>query len=151
MTRLTATKEFKWEMAHMLTGHEGLCKNVHGHSYKMQVTVSRESRTVLSGPSKGMVLDFSDLKRSIEKELVDHLDHAFMIDGSADGLEKQLHQLLEGKSKLYVVMYRPTAENMAQDFFAQISTILEEHFGNTVQLESVKVWETVTAFAEVSR
>lgn len=151
MTKLTATKEFKWEMAHMLTGHEGLCKNVHGHSYKMQVTVSRISRTILSGPSKGMVLDFSDLKKFVEKNIVEPLDHAFMIDGSAEGLEKQLRQLLEGKSKLFIVMYRPTAENMAQDFFQQIAEMLEEHFDNTVQLESVKVWETATAFAEVRR
>lgn len=147
---ITATKEFKWEMAHMLTGHKGLCQNIHGHSYKMQVTVSRISRTIQSGSSEGMVLDFSDLKRIVEDTLINRLDHAFMMNGSATGLERELLHMLHGKVKIYVVDYRPTAENMARDFYEVISKQLED-LDKTITLESVKIWETATAYAEYRR
>lgn len=147
---ITATKEFKWEMAHMLTGHKGLCQNIHGHSYKMQVTVSRISRTIQSGSSEGMVLDFSDLKSIVEDTLINRLDHAFMMNGSATGLERELLHMLHGKVKIYVVDYRPTAENMARDFYEVISKQLED-LDKTITLESVKIWETATAYAEYRR
>lgn len=147
---ITATKEFKWEMAHMLTGHKGLCQNIHGHSYKMQVTVSRISRTIQSGSSEGMVLDFSDLKNIVEDTLINRLDHAFMMNGNAAGLERELLHMLHGKVKIYVVGYRPTAENMARDFYEVISKQLED-LDKTITLESVKIWETATAYAEYRR
>lgn len=147
---LTATKEFKWEMAHMLTGHKGLCQNIHGHSYRMQISVSRVSETILRGSSEGMVLDFSDIKEVVETHLINRLDHAFMINGEAVGLEHQLLTLLAGKVKLYVVDYRPTAENMARDFYQKIAEELLR-IDNTLKLEFVRVWETTTAYAEYRR
>lgn len=145
---ITATKEFKWEMAHMLTGHEGLCRNVHGHSYKMQIEVSRASGTIADGSSAGMVLDFSHIKQIVEDNLIHRLDHAFMVDGTAQGLENELLHLLQGRAKLYIVSYRPTAENMAKDFFETIQGYIDREYKGEVTLESVRIWETVTAYAE---
>lgn len=107
-------------------------------------------RSILSGSSKGMVLDFSDLKKIVEDLLIDKLDHAFMINTNAEGLEHHLYLILRDSVKLYEVDYRPTAENMARDFYHIIKDKLMA-LDNTIKLESVKVWETVTAFAEYRR
>lgn len=152
---LTVTKEFTWDMAHMLAGHEGLCKNLHGHTYKMHVTVTRigtnESGTPWvrkEGPAEGMVVDFKELKEVVEKLIVHPLDHCFMFwQHSSDMCEHELCEVLSrhGK-KIAWVEYRPTAENMVADFFSRIQA-------ETVQLNlpwtvtRVQVWETPTSYA----
>lgn len=145
---LVATKIFKWEMAHMLTNHKGACANVHGHSYKMEVTVGHRDKVSDRGSDEGMVMDFSDLK-AVVMPLVDALDHAFMYNANAalDSAEADVVGAL-GKHglKLYPVTYRPTAEGMAEDFFFKIQDALFHHNPH-LQLVEIKVWETETAFA----
>ncbi|MGL5712588.1 MAG: 6-pyruvoyl trahydropterin synthase family protein [Paraclostridium sp.] len=147
---LRASKMFKWEMAHMLTNHKGACANVHGHSYKMEVIVSRNSNSgvVKSGSSEGMVADFSDIKSAV-MPLVDALDHAFMYNTHVTySAEADVVAVLEKHGlKLYAVDYRPTAENMAQDFFFKIQDALFL-LDTQLKLETIKVWETDTAYAE---
>lgn len=143
------TKEFQWDMAHMLAEHQGLCKNIHGHTYKMQVTVIRKSDTLISGTgaSDGMVIDFKDLKIIVKRKIVEPLDHAFMYwSQSPDQVEHQIAELLlQNDRKVYQVNYRPTAEEMALNFFNILSQELEQY---QVKVVSVKVWETTTSFAE---
>lgn len=144
---VTATKEFTWDMAHMLEGHLGLCRNLHGHTYKMLVTVSRpEYGVVLDGPSAGMVVDFKQLKDEINYQLVSLLDHACMINVlSQDIFEQELYQLLQTcQKKVYPVKYRPTAENMVIHFQGIISAICEDM---GLRLEEVKIFETPTSYA----
>jgi len=73
---ITVTKEFSFDCAHMLTGHEGPCKNLHGHTYKLQVEVTSYSGVQEEGPSKGMIVDFKDLKQIVKELIVDKLDHS---------------------------------------------------------------------------
>lgn len=145
---LTATKEFTWDMAHMLEGHLGLCKNVHGHTYKMHVTVeSRNPAGVMtSGPSAGMVCDFKDLKNVVKELIVDPLDHAFMYNmESEDPVERRIAQILvETDRKTVPVDYRPTAENMARSFYTSLDLAFEN---KPYKLVEVTVWETPTSFA----
>lgn len=143
------TKEFQWDMAHMLAEHQGLCKNVHGHTYKMQVTVTRKSDSLISGSgaSNGMVIDFKDLKTIVKGKIVEPLDHAFIYwSQSPDPVEHQIAKLLmQNDRKVYQVNYRPTAEEMVLDFFDILNQELEQY---QVKVVSVKVWETPTSFAE---
>ena len=145
---LTATKEFTWDMAHMLEGHLGLCKNVHGHTYKMHVTVeSRNPAGVMTaGPSAGMVCDFKDLKNAVMEHIVDPLDHAFMYNiESEDPVERKIAQILvEADRKTAPVQYRPTAENMAKHFYEELKELLSNYAFDVVE---VTVWETPTSFA----
>lgn len=147
---ITATKEFSFDCAHMLSGHEGLCSNVHGHTYKMQVQVRRDRASLCeSGLSAGMVVDFKDLKQVVNDHIIYHFDHAFVFYKNGNEVEKAVgHLLLSHGMKVAEVSYRPTAENMAKSFFQ----ILSEAFRNSpIIIESVRLWETPTSYAEACR
>jgi 6-pyruvoyltetrahydropterin/6-carboxytetrahydropterin synthase len=98
---VTATKEFTWDMAHTLFQHKGLCQNLHGHTYRMLVTVSRSNTYVIpTGPSEGMVMDFKELKDLVKREIVDPLDHCTMIDSNNNSaFEVELLELLRRYNK----------------------------------------------------
>jgi len=146
--RVTATKEFTWDMAHMLSGHEGLCQNLHGHTYKMEVEVEHlQGGLIAMGPSEGMVIDFKHLKEVVKSEIVDPLDHALMVWENGNPAEQAIAQVaIEHGMKVAAVPYRPTVENMCREFFGVLKTLLPE---KGVKVRRVRVWETPTSFAEV--
>lgn len=146
--KLTVSKEFTWDCAHMLSDHSGLCANVHGHTYKMQVEVSHvgSAPTYRDGTNEGMVVDFKDLKNIVNKRIVDKMDHAYIAWRHGNAKELKVTKLLEELGmKLYYMEDRPTAENMAKHFFAAIKHGLKD---TPIALVSVTVWETPTSFAK---
>jgi 6-pyruvoyltetrahydropterin/6-carboxytetrahydropterin synthase len=151
MTSVSIAKEFTWSMAHMLANHDGKCKNIHGHTYKMQVEISRKGGGVINQPGKtdhGMVLEFEDIKTIIKDNLVEKLDHAFLywVD-STDELEHEVATLLKKhKRKLIEINYRPTAENLAFDYMEKLNAELS-HF--KVEVVELILWESPTSFARV--
>jgi len=144
MTKIRLTKEFGFELAHALYGHDGLCKNIHGHSYKLFVTVIGKPISDNSSPKYGMVIDFSDLKKIVKEEIVDRLDHALMVND--DTSQINIQEALSGIVSLRIVNvnYQTTCENMVQDFAQRIKGRLP----NGVSLHSIKLNETATSFAE---
>ncbi len=147
---ITVTKEFTWDMAHMLACHEGLCKNVHGHTYKMQVEVAQRSGEVLSLPKQsedGMVIDFKKLKDIVSAYIIEPLDHAFMYwVESPDTFEHELAVLLKKHNKkIASVTYKPTAEQMAKAFLEILQKELSKY---NIIVKGVAVWETPTSFAK---
>lgn len=150
MGNISITKEFTWDMAHMLAGHKGLCQNVHGHTYRMQVEVKALSTNLPKEDlsSTGMVIDFQDLKTIIKDNVLEPFDHSFVYwDQSPDPLELKIAELLiENKRKVVKLSYRPTVEEIASSFF----NILKQKLSNyNLDLSSIKIWETPTSFAEV--
>ena len=147
---ITVSKEFQWAMAHMLDGHEGLCKNLHGHEYKLLVTVNRKHEKVVDhrgNPTDGMVVDFKDLKNIVKKRIVDPLDHALMLNMySADPFELSLKNLCDTHDKKYqLVAFRPTAENMVE-YFARA---LEKDLADAgLVLTKLRLFETPTSYAD---
>ena len=135
-------------MSHMLAGHEGQCKNLHGHTYHLEVEVAKQKGELQEvGPAQGMVVDFKELKEIVNDKIVDRLDHAFLYwaKSSAD-LEHKIAELLEENSRKVVkVDFRPTAENMARYFWKWLKDDLLE-LG--LRLEKLRVWETETSYAE---
>lgn len=152
MKKVTIVKEFSWDMAHMLAGHDGLCSNLHGHTYRMQVEVSRLDGGVSQkcGSSQGMVVDFKDLKDIVKSKIIKPMDHCFMYwKDSTDDVEHEIAKLLKKSGKKVVeVSYRPTAEEMALNFFEELSKELENH---KLELLSVRVWETPESYAEFKK
>lgn len=149
--KITATKEFKWDMAHMLENHEGLCKNLHGHTYKMFVTAERTVSALNKQSNKateGMVCDFKELKELVSKTIVKHLDHATMLNvESSDPCEQELLEVLNKYGKKVVeVDYRPTAENMACDFLAALNEMAELK-ATEYKIIAVQIYETPTSYA----
>ncbi|PKM79336.1 MAG: 6-carboxytetrahydropterin synthase QueD [Firmicutes bacterium HGW-Firmicutes-13] len=152
MNKIFISKEFYWNMAHILSDHKGLCKNLHGHTYRMQVQISRKNKGLLQNTlhSDGMVIDFSDLKDIVQKKFIDPLDHAFMHwRNSNDPVEHQIAELLKNNGKKVItVNYRPTVEEIALNFFAELSRELHK---NDIIVESIRIWETAASYAEVTR
>ena len=143
MKKIRITKEFTFETAHALYGYDGKCRNIHGHSYRLSVTVIGIPISDANHVKHGMVIDFGDLKKIVKEEVEDPFDHATVFNGNSPHLE--LAQELENRGhKIIMSDYQPTIENMLIDFAAKISAKLPD----TIQLHSLKLRETGTAYAE---
>ncbi len=142
MPKIRITKRFHFEMAHMLHAYEGPCRNIHGHSYILEVTLAGEPLNQPGDPRDGMIMDFGELKNMVKEHIISRFDHALMINKLVPpGQQKVLAELSEN---LLVVDFQPTTENIA----ANIAGIMQEHLPSDVSLFSVRLYETVTAFAE---
>jgi 6-pyruvoyltetrahydropterin/6-carboxytetrahydropterin synthase len=143
MAKIRLTKEFSFESAHALDGYDGLCREIHGHSYRLFVTIKGEPISDEGDPKLGMVMDFGDLKRIVNREIVDRLDHSFVLRDSEQNVG--LREVLGAKfSKVVLVDYQPTCENMLSDFAARLQSALPSH----VELHSLRLHETATSYAE---
>ncbi|RXJ52324.1 6-pyruvoyl trahydropterin synthase family protein [Gelidibacter gilvus] len=143
MSRIRITKQFSFETGHALYGYDGKCKNVHGHSYKLSVTVIGKPINDASNAKFGMVIDFSDLKTIVKDEIVDVFDHATVFNKNTPHVELAKELKDRGHSVL-LVDYQPTSEMMVIDFAEKI----KKHLPETIQLHSLKLQETDTSFAE---
>lgn len=135
-------KEFSFDMAHMLDGHDGKCKNLHGHTYTLQVEIAGELHT--DGAKSGMVMDYSDLKAVVKQHILDKMDHAFIYDSTSEKECKVATLLQSLDSKTFGVPARTTAEQMAKYIF---DTLTAE--GLPVSL--IRLWETPTSYCEYCR
>lgn len=122
---LTVTKIFKFEAAHWLPFYDGACHNLHGHSYKLEVTVTGEVKENVKNPQCGMIIDFSVLKGIVEEKIIRRFDH----------------------SNLNEFFSNPTAENMVEYFAESINQALPTN----IVLVSIKLWETDSSYAEITR
>ncbi|HVJ50088.1 6-carboxytetrahydropterin synthase QueD [Desulfitobacterium sp.] len=125
-TVIKVTKSFTFDAAHFLPNHKGKCAKMHGHTYKLEVTVVREDGKLMdSGSDEGMVIDFSDLKAIVKAEVIDKVDHNVLNE---------------------VFSFRTTAENMAAHIFDVLTDKLRP-LG--VKVAKIKLWETPDSCAEV--
>lgn len=133
------TKTIRFDAAHILTNHRGLCKNLHGHTYRVDVTVAKDD-----SDTRDMVIDFKDLKATMQKYITDVFDHSFIYDETSAG-ESEIAAVLNKHSMRIVKMpFRSTAENLARYFF----DLLVPHI---VGLSAVTVWETPDSCATYKR
>ena len=143
MQAIRITKQFSFETGHALYGYDGKCRNVHGHSYKLSVTVIGKPIDDQSHVKHGMVIDFGDLKKIVKTEIVDVFDHATVFNKNTPHVE--LAKELETRGhKILLVDYQPTSEMMVIDFSEKIKA----HLPKTTKLHSLKLQETETSFAE---
>jgi len=143
MSKIRITKHFDFETAHALYGYDGKCKNVHGHSYQLYVTVIGQPIQDPTHVKNGMVLDFADLKKIVKTEIVNVFDHATVLNNNSP--HKELAEKIKQHSpKVILVDYQPTSENMILDFAKLISTKLPD----SVKLHSLKLYETQNSYAE---
>jgi 6-pyruvoyltetrahydropterin/6-carboxytetrahydropterin synthase len=139
---IRVTKEFPFEMAHVLLNYDGPCKNVHGHSYRLFVTLSGLPTDNQDNPKYGMVIDFSDLKIIVKKHIVNIFDHSVVLSNKIDKEKADMFSKMFGNTVL--VDYQPTCENLVADFAERITPYLP----SGVKLHSLKLYETATSFAE---
>ncbi|MCC8062822.1 MAG: 6-carboxytetrahydropterin synthase [Rikenellaceae bacterium] len=142
MATIRLTREFSFEMAHALEGYDGLCRHVHGHSYKLFVTVAGTPCDDPADPKYGMVMDFGDLKRIVNELVVDRYDHALILRQTPENMQL-LEQVRTKWERVYLVDYQPTCEQMIARFAAQIARELPEG----VRLAELKLYETEKSHA----
>lgn len=143
MSNIRITKHFSFEAGHALYGYDGKCKNIHGHSYSLEVTVIGKPITDASDVKFGMVIDFGDLKKIVKQEIIEIFDHAIVFNKNTPHAKLGLSLTNQGHNVL-LVDYQPTSEMMIIDFAKKIIAQLP---GN-IKLHSLKLRETATSFAE---
>jgi len=136
--KISLTKEFSFEMAHALKGYDGACKNIHGHSYRLFVTISGEPIQDKNSSKYGMIMDFGDLKQIINASIIDRFDHALV-------LNEEHHFGEISDTKLVCTAFQPTCENLLIHFAELIQPLLPPN----VRLEKLKMHETATSYAEL--
>ena len=133
---ITVTKTVKFDAAHVLTNHQGLCKNLHGHTYRVDVSVAQAE-----GDTRDMVIDFKDLKAIATEVICERFDHAFIYNTESAG-EREIAAVVEKHGmRTVAIPFRSTAENLAKLFFGDLQ-------GRIAGLAAVKVWETADSCAE---
>jgi len=143
MSNIRITKQFSFETGHALYGYDGKCKNIHGHSYQLFVTVIGKPISNSEHVKFGMVIDFSDLKKIIKEEIVNVFDHATVFNKNTPHVELA-KELSDRGHDVILVDYQPTSEMMVIDFVQKIKNRLP----NTIKLHALKLQETTTCFAE---
>ena len=143
MSNIRITKQFNFETGHALYGYDGKCRNVHGHSYKLSVTVIGTPISDNNNVKFGMVIDFGDLKKIVKSEIVDVFDHATVFNKNTPHVELA-KELSDRGHNVLLVDYQPTSEMMVIDFAEKI----KKHLPENITLFSLKLQETDTSFAE---
>lgn len=143
MSKVRITKQFTFETGHALYGHDGKCKNIHGHSYKLSVTIFGKPLGDSKSSKFGMIMDFSDLKKIVREEIVNPLDHATIFNKNTPHLQLA-NNLKSIGHKVVLVDYQPTSEMLVIDFAKKI----KKRLPGDIQLFSLKLQETATCFAE---
>ena len=112
---LTVSKECTFDAAHVLTNHAGLCKNLHGHTYRLVTEVAERAA------GSDMVMDFKDLKQVLRDVILERFDHAFIYDETS-AIERDIAETIARHSMRRVALpFRTTAENLARYFFNELS------------------------------
>jgi 6-pyruvoyltetrahydropterin/6-carboxytetrahydropterin synthase len=137
---IRVTKEFKFEMAHALLGHDGPCKNIHGHSYQLSVTLKGKPVADPSDPKTGMVVDFSDIKKLVYDKIVQPFDHSLVLNKRT---EVNVYSGMKDQ-KLILVDFQPTCENMVIYFAEKLNAGLL----SGLSLHHLLLRETSTSYAE---
>lgn len=136
---MKVVKTFNFDIAHLLDGHDGKCKNLHGHTYRLEVEVT--GPVITEGPKMGMVIDFADLKSIVEELVIEPMDHAFLYD-STNARESEIAKLLDGwKMKTYAFAHRTTAENISSHILNKLHSRIEG-------VSRVRLWETPSSYSE---
>ena len=133
---ITVTKTIKFDAAHVLTNHQGLCKNLHGHTYRVDISVSQRECD-----QSDMVIDFKDLKGIAGEVICERFDHAFIYNTDSVG-EREIAEVVEKYGmRTVAIPFRSTAENLARMFYQDLKVRIP---GSA----AVKVWETAESCAE---
>ena len=143
MSTIRITKRFSFETGHALYGYDGKCRNVHGHSYKLYVTVIGHPISDTTHVKLGMVIDFSDLKVIVKNKIVDVFDHATVFNKNTPHVDLA-KELSDRGHNVLLVDYQPTSEMMIIDF----ANVIKQELPSHVKLHSLKLQETDSSYAQ---
>jgi len=139
---IRVTREFSFEMAHALKNYDGPCRNVHGHSYRLFVTLAGTPVHDDKNPRNGMVIDFTDLRDIVMSEIISRFDHSVVVSNDYDRDKMEMMKNTFGNT--VVVSYQPTCENLVADF----AELLRDKLPGGTSLHSLRLYETAKSYAE---
>jgi 6-pyruvoyltetrahydropterin/6-carboxytetrahydropterin synthase len=140
------TTRLEFDAGHRIPNHNSQCKNLHGHRYALEITLSGDIITQEQASENGMVMDFSDVKRIARESVVDVWDHAFLVYKNDKPVLDFLNTLPNHKTVIFPSV--PTAENMAAEAFKLLQAGYKDTFGNHLKLERVRLYETPNSWAD---
>jgi len=139
---IRVTKVFTFDMAHALFGYDGPCKNIHGHTYKLSVTLVGTPILDTTNPKEGMVIDFTDFKKIVKDEVIDVFDHTLVL--KANTPHAKIQGLTDNFERVLFTEYQPSCENLLVDMLNRIQLKLPSY----LNLNNVRLEETPTSYAE---
>ena len=143
------TRRLEFDAGHRIPDHQSQCRHLHGHRYALEVTLSGEIIRQDGNAANGMVMDFSEVKSLAKQHVVDLWDHAFLAYAGDTPVVEFLSSLPGHKTVLLDCV--PTAENLTEKAFAILDPVFRDRFGNHLQLERVRLFETPNCWADALR
>lgn len=140
------TTRLEFDSGHRIPCHKSQCRNLHGHRYAMEITLSGDIIQHEGSSEQGMVMDFSDVKAIARKHVVDVWDHAFLVYKGDTEVLNFLNTLPNHKTVVMDTV--PTAENLATEAFKILKLHYKDVFGNHLTLERVRLYETPNSWAD---
>ena len=148
LSKIAITRRLEFDAGHRLPNHKSQCRNVHGHRYALEITLSAEVIDEEGAADDGMVMDFGDIKRIANENLVDLWDHSFLVYRGDTVMVEFLAAIPSHKTVVLDVV--PTAENLVQTAFVILKDAYHDRFGNTLTLIRVRLYETPNCWADAS-
>jgi 6-pyruvoyltetrahydropterin/6-carboxytetrahydropterin synthase len=140
------TTRLEFDAGHRIPSHKSQCKNLHGHRYTIEITLSGDIITLENASENGMVMDFSDVKAIAKSAVIDVWDHAFLVYQHDKEILNFLNSLPNHKTVVFPTV--PTAENMAAEAFKILKSQYQDTYGNHLKLEKVRLYETPNNWAD---
>lgn len=145
---ITITRKLEFDAGHRIPDHKSQCRNLHGHRYTLEITLTGAVIHEEGSSDNGMIMDFSDVKTLAKQHLVDVWDHAF-IAYSKDTAVREFLESLPGH-KTVIIDSIPTVENLAQEAFRILKAAYRDHYGTGLRLQKLVLHETPNCWAEVT-
>lgn len=140
------TTRIEFDAGHRIPNHKSNCKNLHGHRYAIEVTVTGPIHDDSKSSDFGMVIDFSDVKKIIKDLVVDRWDHAFIVYQDDKEIVNFLNTLPNHKTVIFPVV--PTAENMASQAYLILSIEFNKRFNHQLKIKQIRMYETPNSWAD---
>ncbi|MEI8362652.1 MAG: 6-carboxytetrahydropterin synthase QueD [Betaproteobacteria bacterium] len=140
------TTRLEFDAGHRIPSHKSQCRNLHGHRYAIEITLSGDIISREDTSDNGMVMDFSDVKSIAKTSVVDVWDHAFLVYQHDTDVLNFLNTLSNHKTVIFSTV--PTAENMASEAFKILKSKYLDTYGNHLKLEKVRLYETPNNWAD---
>ena len=145
---LTITRKLEFDAGHRIPDHKSQCRNLHGHRYTLEITLTGDVIDVEGNSDNGMIMDFSDVKTLAKQHLVDVWDHAFLVYEKDDKVREFLASLPGHKT--VVIDCIPTVENLARVAFNILKTVFTDRYGTGLRLHKLVLHETPNCWAEIT-
>jgi 6-pyruvoyltetrahydropterin/6-carboxytetrahydropterin synthase len=145
---LTITRKLEFDAGHRIPDHNSQCRNLHGHRYTLEITLTGQVVEHDGQADNGMIMDFSDVKNLARESLVDLWDHAFLVYEKDAKVREFLESLPNHKT---VVLNRvPTVENLAKIAFEILQPVYQDRYSTGLSLSKIKLFETPNCWAEIN-